>query len=116
MQKVLLDKAIELGLSFSEAAFPIDIFPSEMLKIIAEVQKCQGFPIDCIASRMLVAIAVGIGNTHPVQTQTRLVRLCNALCGISRTSWHEQKSLSLAMKPFLDFDYHENKLYKQAYS
>lgn len=48
--KVLLDKAIELGLSFSESAFPIDIFPSEMLKIIAEVQKCQGFPIAHIAS------------------------------------------------------------------
>ena len=65
--EVLLDKAIELGLSFSDSAFPIGIFPSEIRNIIAEVHECQGFPIDYIASAMLVAIAVGIGNTHLVQ-------------------------------------------------
>lgn len=58
--EVLLDRAIELGLSFSDSAFPIGIFPSEIRNIIAEVHECQGFPIDYIASVMLVAIAVGI--------------------------------------------------------
>lgn len=62
--EVLLDKAIELGLSFTGSTFPISIFPSEIRNIIAEVHECQGFPIDYIASAMLVAIAVGIGNTH----------------------------------------------------
>ena len=41
--EVLLDKAIELGLSFSASAFPIGIFPSEIRNIIADVQECQGF-------------------------------------------------------------------------
>lgn len=42
-------------------------FPSEIRNIIADVHECQGFPIDYIASAMLVAIAVGIGNTYLVQ-------------------------------------------------
>ena len=47
--EVLLDKALELGLSFSDSTFPISIFPSEIRNIIAEVHECQGFPVDYIA-------------------------------------------------------------------
>lgn len=82
--EVLLDKAIELGLSFSDSAFPIGIFPSQIRNIIAEVHECQGFPIDYIASAMLVAIARH-REYASCPTQTRLARECNALCGISWT-------------------------------
>ena len=115
--EVLLDKAIELGLSFSDSAFPIGIFPSEIRNIIAEVYECQGFPIDYIASAMLVAIAVGIGNTHLVQLKRgwqESEMLYVALVG--RPGTNKSHPLSFAMKPFLDFDYQENKLYEQAYS
>lgn len=115
--EVLLDKAIELGLSFSDSAFPIGIFPSEIRNIIAEVHECQGFPIDYIASAMLVAIAVGIGNTHLVQLKRgwqESAMLYVALVG--RPGTNKSHPLSFAMKPFLDFDYQENKLYEQAYS
>ena len=115
--EVLLDKAIELGLSFSDSAFPIGIFPSEIRNIIADVHECQGFPIDYIASAMLVAIAVGIGNTHLVQFKRgwqESAMLYVALVG--RPGTNKSHPLSFAMKPFLDFDYQENKLYEQAYS
>ena len=115
--EVLLDKAIELGLSFSDSAFPIGIFPSEIRNIIAEVYECQGFPIDYIASAMLVAIAVGIGNTHLVQLKRgwqESAMLYVALVG--RPGTNKSHPLSFAMKPFLDFDYQENKLYEQAYT
>ena len=115
--EVLLDKAIELGLSFSDSALPIGIFPSQIQNIIAEVHKCQGFPIDYIASAMLVAIAVGIGNTYLVQLKRgwqESAMLYVALVG--RPGTNKSHPLSFAMKPFLDFDYQENKLYEQAYS
>ena len=115
--EVLLDKAIELGLSFSDSAFPIGIFPSQIRNIIAEVHECQGFPIDYIASAMLVAIAVGIGNTHLVQLKRgwqESAMLYVALVG--RPGTNKSHPLSFAMKPFLDFDYQENKLYEQAYT
>ena len=115
--EVLLDKAIELGLSFSDSAFPIGIFPSEIRNIIAEVHECQGFPVDYIASAMLVAIAVGIGNTHLVQLKRgwqESAMLYVALVG--RPGTNKRHPLSFAMKPFLNFDYQENKLYEQAYT
>ena len=115
--EVLLDKALELGLSFSDSAFPISIFPSEIRNIIAEVHKCQGFPVDYIASAMLVAIAVGIGNTHLVELKRgwqESAMLYVALVG--RPGTNKSHPLSFAMKPFLDFDYQENKLYERAYT
>lgn len=115
--EVLLDKALEPGLSFSDSAFPISIFPSEIRNIIAEVHECQGFPVDYIASAMLVAIAVGIGNTHLVELKRgwqESAMLYVALVGRSGTN--KSHPLSFAMKPFLDFDYQENKLYERAYT
>ena len=115
--EVLLDKAIELGLSFTGSTFPISIFPSEIRNIIAEVHECQGFPIDYIASAMLVAIAVGIGNTHLAELKRGWQEspiLYVALVG--RPGTNKSHPLSFAMKPFLDFDYQENKLYERSYA
>ena len=107
--EVLLDKAIELGLSFTGSTFPISIFPSEIRNIIAEVHECQGFPIDYIASAMLVAIAVGIGNTHLAELKRgwqESPMLYVALVG--RPETNKSHPLSFGMKPCLDFDYQEN--------
>ena len=115
--EVLLDKAIELGLSFTGSTFPISIFPSEIRNIIAEVHECQGFPIDYIASAMLVAIAVGIGNTHLAELKRgwqESPMLYVALVG--RPGTNKSHPLSFAMKPFLDFDYQENKLFERSYA
>lgn len=115
--EVLLDKAVELGLSFSDSSFPTSIFPTEIRHIIAEVHECQGFPIDYIASAMLVAIAVGIGNTHLAQLKRGWQEnpmLYVALVG--RPGTNKSHPLSFAMKPFLEHDYQENKLYERSYA
>ena len=115
--EVLLDKALEVGLSFSGSEFPISIFPVELRGIITEVHECQGFPIDYIAAAMLVAIAVGIGNTHLAELKRgwqESALLYLALVG--RPGTNKSHPLSFAMKPFLDFDYQENKYYERAYS
>lgn len=113
----LLDKAKELGLSFSDSSFPVEIFPTKIEKIIAEVHKCQGFPIDYIASAMLVTIAVGIGNTHLAQLKRGWQEspiLYMALVG--RTGTNKSHPLSFAMQPFLELDYKANKAYDLAYA
>lgn len=115
--EVLLDKAVELGLSFSDSSFPTSIFPTEIRRIIAEVHECQGFPIDYIASAMLVAIAVGIGNTHLAQLKRgwqESPMLYVALVG--RPGTNKSHPLSFAMKPFLEHDYQENKSYERSYA
>lgn len=115
--EVLLNKATELGLSYSHSTFPVSIFPSKIEKIITEVHECQGFPIDYIASAMLVAIAVGIGNTHLVQLKRGWQEspiLYMALVG--RPGTNKSHPLSFAMQPFLDYDYKANKTYDLAYA
>lgn len=113
----LLDKAKELGLSFSDSSFPVEIFPAKIEKIIAEVHKCQGFPIDYIASAMLVTIAVGIGNTHLAELKRGWQEspiLYMALVG--RPGTNKSHPLSFAMQPFLELDYKANKAYDLAYA
>lgn len=113
----LLDKAKELGLSFSDSSFPVEIFPTKIRKIITEVHECQGFPIDYIASAMLVAIAVGIGNTHLAQLKRGWQEspiLYMALVG--RPGTNKSHPLSFAMQPFLELDYKANKAYDLAYA
>ncbi len=66
---------------------------------------------------MLVAIAVGIENTHLVQLKRgwrESAILYMALVG--RPGTNKSHPLSFAMQPFLDFDYHENRVYDRAYS
>lgn len=65
--EIFLDKARELGGSFSDSSFPISIFLQKVQAIIEDVHQFQGFPIDYITSAILTAIAVGIGNTHLAQ-------------------------------------------------
>lgn len=91
--EVLLDKAIKLGVSFSDSTFPIGIFPLRY-----ETSLLTRFPyrLYCIGN------AGGYRCRHreyiPCSAQTRLARECNALCGISWTPWHEQKSSRLALR------------------
>lgn len=115
--EVLLDKAIKLVLSFSDSTFPIGIFPSEIRNIVAEVHECQGFSIDYTASEMLVDITVGIGNIHLVQLKRGWQESAMPYVALVECpGTNKSHPLSFATKAFLDFDYQENKLYKQAYS
>lgn len=63
----IIDEAIDLSTRLSGTAFPVSIFPNKIQRIIREVHECHNYPTDYIASAILTAIAVGIGNTHLAQ-------------------------------------------------
>ena len=63
----IINQAMGMNMSFTEAEFPVEIFPSMIQRIIHEVYECQSYPIDYTAASILTAIAAGIGNTHLVQ-------------------------------------------------
>lgn len=60
--EVLLDKTIELGVSFSDSTFPIGIFPLRY-----ETSLLTRFPYRLYCIGNAGAIAVGIANTYLVQ-------------------------------------------------
>lgn len=105
----IINQALEMNLQLSGTEFPIKIFPSQIQRIIQEMNECQNYPIDYTAAAILTAIAVGIGNTHLVQLKQGWIEsaiLFVALVG--RPGANKSHPLSFAMKPFIDFDYHQN--------
>lgn len=113
----IINKAMDLNMSFAGAEFPVGIFPSQIQHIIHEVNECQSYPIDYTAASMLTAIAVGIGNTHLIQMKQGWVEsaiLFVALVG--RPGANKSHPLSFAMKPFIDFDYRQNLEFGKLYA
>ncbi|MDR2811267.1 MAG: DUF3987 domain-containing protein [Tannerellaceae bacterium] len=113
----IINKAIDLNMSFAGAEFPVGIFPAKIQRIIHEVYECQSYPIDYTAASILTAIAVGIGNTHLIQMKQGWVEsaiLFVALVG--RPGANKSHPLSFAMKPFIDFDYRQNLEFGKLYA
>lgn len=99
----IIDEAVDLSMRLAGTDFPISIFPTKIQRIISEVHECHNYPTDYIASAILTAIAVGIGNTHLAQIKQGWVEspiLYMALIG--RPGANKSHPLSFAMKPFLD--------------
>ena len=94
----IINQAMGMNMSFTEAEFPVEIFPSMIQRIIHEVYECQSYPIDYTAASILTAIAAGIGNTHLVQMKQGWVEsaiLFVALVG--RPGANKSHPLSFAM-------------------
>lgn len=114
---IIMDKAIDMSTRLSGSQFPVSIFPAKIQRIIKEVHECHSFPTDYISAAILTALAVGIGNTHLVQMKQGWLEspiLYMALIG--RPGANKSHPLSFAMKPFLDYDYEQNKLFEEQYS
>ena len=113
----IINQAMGMNMSFTEAEFPVEIFPSMIQRIIHEVYECQSYPIDYTAASILTAIAAGIGNTHLVQMKQGWVEsaiLFVALVG--RPGANKSHPLSFAMKPFINFDYQQNLEFGKLYA
>lgn len=113
----IMGKALDISMTLSGAEFPVGIFPSKIQSIIHEVYECQSYPIDYTAAAIFTAIAVGIGNTHLVQMKqgwTESAILFVALVG--RPGTNKSHPLSLAIKPFIDFDYQQNLEFGKLYA
>ncbi len=114
---IIMDKAIDMSARLSGSQFPVSIFPAKIQRIIKEVHECHSFPTDYISAAILTALAVGIGNTHLAQMKQGWLEspiLYMALIG--RPGANKSHPLSFAMKPFLDYDYEQNKLFEEQYS
>ena len=111
----IIDEAVDLSMRLAGTDFPISIFPTKIQRIISEVHECHNYPTDYIASAILTAIAVGIGNTHLAQIKQGWVEspiLYMALIG--RPGANKSHPLSFSMKPFLDYDYQQNQVFEKA--
>ncbi len=114
--QLILDKAIDLSVNLTGSGFPISIFPSKIQKIIREVNDCYGFPIDYVGAAMLVAVSVAVGNTHLARMKEgwdESAILYMALIG--RPGANKSHPLSFAMRPFVEHDYEQNRIYEKQY-
>ena len=114
--QLILDKAIDLSVNQTGSGFPISIFPSKIQKIIREVNDCYGFPIDYVGAAMLVAVSVAVGNTHLARMKEgwdESAILYMALIG--RPGANKSHPLSFAMRPFVEHDYEQNRIFEKQY-
>jgi len=114
--QLILDKAIDLSVNLTGSGFPISIFPSKIQKIIREVNDCYVFPIDYVGAAMLVAVSVAVGNTHLARMKEgwdESAILYMALIG--RPGANKSHPLSFAMRPFVEHDYEQNRIYEKQY-
>ena len=61
---LILGKAVDMSVSMRGGDFPLGAMPMKIQRIIREANDCYGFPVDYLAGAMLVALGLGIGNTH----------------------------------------------------
>lgn len=114
--QLVLDKAIDHCTAIIGGGFPISLYPSKIQRIIREVNDCYGFPVDYVAAAMLVAVSVAIGNTHLARMKEgwdESAILYMALIG--RPGANKSHPLSFAMRPFVEHDYEQNRIYEKQY-
>ena len=114
--QLVLDKAIDHCTAITGGGFPISLYPSKIQRIIREVNDCYGFPVDYVAAAMLEAVSVAIGNTHLARMKEgwdESAILYMALIG--RPGANKSHPLSFAMRPFVEHDYEQNRIYEKQY-
>lgn len=80
--------------------FPVEIFPVPIQEIISATNESLKFPIDFIASSILYAVSVAIGNTHRIEImkgwqETAVLYLCL----VGRAGTNKSHPISFALKP-----------------
>ena len=61
---LVLGKAVDMSVSIWGGDFPLGALPFKIQRIVREAHDCYGYPVDYLAGAMLVAVGLGIGNTH----------------------------------------------------
>ena len=91
--------------------------PMKIQHIIREANECYGFPIDYLAGAMLVALGLGIGNTHFARLKGKWDEsaiLFMALVGCPGAC--KSHPLNFAIRPFSDLDCKSTQEYMKAYA
>ena len=61
---LVLGKAVDMSVKVRGGDFPLGALPMKIQRIVREANDCYGYPVDYLAGSMLVAVGLGIGNTH----------------------------------------------------
>lgn len=102
---LVLGKAVDMSVSIWGGDFPLGALPLKIQRIVREAHDCYGYPVDYLAGAMLVAVGLGIGNTHFARLKGKWDEsaiLFMALVG--RPGACKSHPLNFAIRPFTELD------------
>lgn len=111
---LILGKAVDMSVSMRGCDFPLGAMPMKIQCIIREANDCYGYPVDYLAGAMLVALGLGVGNTHFVRLKGKWDEsaiLFMALVG--RPGACKSHPLNFAIRPFSDIDGVNNNVFQK---
>lgn len=86
-------------------AFPFEVFPEEIQNIILETNKCLQYPIDFIATSILFAASVAIGNSHKVELKKGWQESAVLyIVIVSPAGTNKSHPLTFALQPLILYD------------
>ena len=114
---LVIGKAVDMSVKMKGGNFPLGAMPMKIQRIIYEANECYGFPIDYLAGAMLVALGLGIGNTHFARLKGKWDEsaiLFMALVGCPGAC--KSHPLNFTIRPFSDLDCKSTQEYMKAYA
>ena len=102
---LVLGKAVDMSVSIRGGDFPLGALPLKIQRIVIEAHDCYGYPVDYLAGAMLVAVGLGVGNTHFARLKGKWDEsaiLFMALVG--RPGACKSHPLNFAIRPFTELD------------
>lgn len=102
---LVFGKAVDMSVSIRGGDFPLGALPLKIQRIVREAHDCYGYPVDYLAGAILVAVGLGIGNTHFARLKGKWDEsaiLFMALVG--RPGACKSHPLNFAIRPFTELD------------
>ena len=102
---LVLGKAVDMSVKVRGGDFPLGALPMKIQRIVRVAHECYGYPVDYLAGSMLVAVGLGIGNTHFARLKGKWDEsaiLFMALVG--RPGACKSHPLNFAIRPFTELD------------
>ena len=102
---LVLGKAVDMSVKVRGGDFPLGALPMKIQRIVREANDCYGYPVDYLAGAMLVAVGLGIGNTHFARLKGKWDEsaiLFMALVGSPGAC--KSHPLNFAIRPFTELD------------
>ena len=114
---LVLGKAVDMSVKVRGGDFPLGALPMKIQRIVREANDCYGYPVDYLAGAMLVAVGLGIGNTHFARLKGKWDEsaiLFMALAG--RPGACKSHPLNFAIRPFTKLDGAATRAYIKAWA
>ena len=113
----IIGEALAYNDVLSGSDFPLHIFPAKFQEIARTTSHCLGNPLDYVASSMLFAASVAIGNTYSIKvTQGWTERAILYIALVGKAGVNKSHPMSFAMQPLLNHDAAEHHKFKMQYA